>query len=303
MKKVSPRVFKAAVPFAVLFAVFCALAFFPRGKKTDAAEQRIVSVWNVDTFEGGKGSRTAFLARAARLAEKKNENVFYYVTSYSAEGFFAAAERGELPDALSFGIGLGEIAGLCLPLGRAFAGGETADGCLAYPWCGGGYVLYSKDNNFSDGGRTAISSGGENLPDVAAALAGIKGERVPSTEAYTGFLSGKYRYLLGTQRDRCRFAARGTAVCERPLGAYCDLYQYFAVLSREKRDDCLALLGALLSEEVQGALSDIGMESTEGRGGTWTANVFTPAEALREIEERAEGGELAKFPEKYLKTV
>ena len=57
-------------------------------------------IWNVDTFEGGKGSRTAFLRRAAALAEQKQHGVLYNVTSYTEEGVREAFARGETPDIL-----------------------------------------------------------------------------------------------------------------------------------------------------------------------------------------------------------
>lgn len=287
----------------LIFALIFALIFYPREQPAEASERRVITVWNVDTFEGGKGSRTAFLGRAARLAEKDREGVYYFVTSYSAAGAARAMERGEVPDLLSFGVGMGDISAECRPLGCDFAGGETARGCLAVPWCGGGYVLFSLDASFSEEGKTAVSVGGSNLAAVAAALAGIHGEELPSQDAYTAFLAGKYRYLLGTQRDRCRFAARGVTVYEKPLGGYCDLYQYIAVLSDDKSGDCAAFLGALFSEEIQGALGDIGMEKVEAPKGTLTVNVFTPPAALAEIAAAARSGADAKFTENYLKTI
>ena len=50
-----------AVPFLLLAAVVLAVALFPRQSAAEGESVRIVRVWNVDTFEGGKGSRTAFL--------------------------------------------------------------------------------------------------------------------------------------------------------------------------------------------------------------------------------------------------
>ncbi len=298
------RAARLALPFALIFAVFCALIFFPQsGTSPEAAEKRVVRVWNVDTFEGGKGSRTAFLARAARLAEQTRGNVYYYVTSYSAEGFRDAAERGELPDVLSFGVGLGDISALCCPISSDFAGGETAKGYLAAAWCAGGYALFSLTEDFDEAGEVAISSGGSNLPAVCAALEGIEGTELPAGEAYTAFLGGKYRYLLGTQRDRQRFLTRGVTVYEKPLEKYCDLYQAVAVLSRDEKGDCAALLAALFSEEIQGALSSIGMGRASECPAEWTVSVFTPPSALSETAEYARRGEVAKFPDKFLKKV
>ena len=91
-------------------------------------------------FEGGKGSRTAFLKSVAR--ELKGE-AYYLVTSYTLEGALSAFAEGDAPDVLSFGVGLSEFAERLLPLPYSFAGGELGGKTLAYPWCMGGYYLFS----------------------------------------------------------------------------------------------------------------------------------------------------------------
>ncbi len=290
--------------FALAAASFLAVCLIPAEKGEDEAEKRVIRVWNVDTFEGGKGSRTAFLKAAARRAEKGREGVYYLVSSYTAEGAEEAFRAGDAPDAISFGIGLSVFAERSLPLPHSFSGGEIGGETRAYPWCRGGYFLFSPDEDFEREGRTAISSGGSNLPEVAASLSGISGEALPALSAYTAFLGGKFRYLLGTQRDLCRFRARGVSVCARPLSAYCDLYQYYSVLSAERREDCLALLEELLSERTQAELEEIGMYSVRppGEEGMLTAGVFLSAEALGQLR-LAAGESGGKNLGNYLKTV
>lgn len=281
------------LPFALLLAA-AVIVFLPQ--TAEKAEARtVVRVWNIDTFEGGKGSRTAFLKSVAR--ELKGE-AYYLVTSYTLEGALSAFAEGDAPDVLSFGVGLSEFAERLLPLKREFAGGELGGKTLAYPWCMGGYYLFSL-TDFEGEGRTVLSVGGENLPAVAARLEGISGEETESVAAYTGFLSGKYRYLLGTQRDVCRFQARGVSVQARPLTKYCDLYQYIGILSSEKRDASLAFVEALLSPEVQGRLSQIGMFPLENNAER-TVSVFSSREALGRLAAAAREGDV---PEKYLKSI
>ena len=281
------------LPFLLLLAA-AVIVFVPQ--KSEKAEARtVVRVWNIDTFEGGKGSRTAFLKSVAR--ELKGE-AYYLVTSYTLEGALSAFAEGDAPDVLSFGVGLSEFAERLLPLKREFAGGELGGKTLAYPWCMGGYYLFSL-TDFEGEGRTVLSVGGENLPAVAARLEGISGEETESVAAYTGFLSGKYRYLLGTQRDVCRFQARGVSVQARPLTKYCDLYQYIGILSSEKRDASLAFVEALLSPEVQGRLSQIGMFPLENNAER-TVSVFSSREALGRLAAAAREGDV---PEKYLKSI
>lgn len=287
------RILWHGLPFLLLLAA-AVIVFVPQ-KSKEAEARTVVRVWNIDTFEGGKGSRTAFLKSVAR--ELQGE-AYYLVTSYTLEGALTAFAEGEAPDVLSFGVGLSEFAERLLPLSYFFAGGELGGKTLAYPWCMGGYYLFSL-TDFEGEGRTALSVGGENLPAVAARLEGIAGEETESVAAYTGFLSGKYRYLLGTQRDVCRFQARGAIVQARPLTKYCDLYQYIGILSAEKRDVSLAFVEALLSPEVQGRLSQIGMFPLENKAER-TVSVFSSREALGRLAAAAREGDV---PEKYLKSI
>ena len=293
-----------ALPFVLCVVSILLAAFLPRGRKEVQAEgKQVVTVWNVDTFEGGRGSRTSFLKKIARKAEKRLKNVYFLVSSYTIEGAEAALKEGITPDALSFGVGLSDFAEISLPLDYSFAGGQTEAGCLAYPWCRGEYALFSLTENFEEAGSVAVSRGGSNLACVAAAFAGLKGEEVDALAAYTNFLSGKYRYLLGTQRDACRFEARGVQVYQKKLPEYCDLYQYFSVLSAEKRELCFALLDELLSAETQSALAEIGMKPVENRTEGRTVSVFSSAETLEALCSLARRGEDVKNLDKFLKSI
>ncbi len=284
------------IPFFVIAAILVCLLFFPE-TRSEAAEKRIVEVWNVDTFEGGKGSRTSFLAKAARRIE--GEGVYYYVLSYTAEGARAALSEGKKPDMLSFGVGLWEFAEECKPLPYSFSGGSIGGHCLAVPWCAGKYVLFSLGEEFGEEGEVAVSCGGSNLSVLSAAFGGVKGKELPSDAAYIGFLNGDYRYLLGTQRDICRFQSRGVTVYTRDLDEYNDLFQYIAILSEEKREDCMRLVEELLSGRTQELLSGIGMETPKEP--VRTVSVFASSAALSEVSDLARAGEDLKKIEKYLK--
>ncbi len=301
-----PKLLIRILPFFLIAVAALTVLLYP-DNASKSIQQRVVRVWNVDTFEGGKGSRTEFLKKIAKKSEKTNSGVYYLVSSYTLEGAKQAFREGVYPDLLSFGIGLSDFAELCLPLSFYFSGGETESGCLAYPWCRGGYALFSLDEQFDEEGLTAISCGGKNLPQIAAKLSQISGKEVESLAAYTGFLNGKYRYLLGTQRDLCRFAARKKTVYYQSLSSYCDLYQYISVLSAEKREDCSAFLQTLFSDEVQDSLSEIGMFPIDGQDNfivetEKTISVFSSDETLKSLSEQAQGSEI-KSLDKYLKNI
>lgn len=290
-----------ALPFLLSAVLVLTSVFYPAEEAEGESELRVVRVWNVDTFEGGKGSRTSFLKAAARRTEEARKGVYYLVVSYTLEGAEEAFRRGEAPDALSFGVGLSAFAERALPLRGKFAGGELGGETRALPWCAGGYALFSLDG-FEGEGKTAISCGGENLAEIAAAVAGIAGDPLPSGTAYARFLAGEYRFLLGTQRDLCRFRARGVEAEVRPLSGFCDLFQYFSVLSAEKGEDCVALLDELLSPRTQEKLGEIGMYPPAGGElgrAERTVGVFCSRRALASL--RAEP--TSKNLEKFLKTV
>ena len=296
---------KKALPFALIFAMVMTVAFYPHsaGKSEGDEVKRVVRVWNVDTFEGGKGSRTSFLKRAAAKVEKANKHVYYLITSYTAEGIEHAFAQGEKPDILSFGIGVSVYLESSLPLPYSFSGGETESGCYAYPWCRGQYYLFSMTDNFEEEGATAISAGGENLVEVAAVLESLSGERIDSLSAYVAFLNGRYRYLLGTQRDVCRFISRGVNVYQKPLNEFCDLYQYISVLSSDKGEDCFAFVEELLSDRTQKELESIGMLPVKSGEAMRTISAFTDGDALDLLRGAAMGGEPVKNLDKFLKNI
>lgn len=291
------------LPF-ILVAVILALTFFLPQTGTETPQKRIIRIWNVDTFEGGKGSRSSFLKTVARDVQKRDKNVYYLVTSYTAEGATEAYRNGDCPDLLSFGVGLGEFAERSLSLNERFAGGMFGGEPIAYPWCRGSYFLFSLTDNFGEEGKTAISCGGQNLACLAAMEEGIVGTEAESVAAYTGFLKGEYRYLLGTQRDVCRFAARGVEVYQKPLTAYCDLYQYISILSAEHMEDCRVFLNRLLSFG-QERLSEIGMYAladSDPPNAQRTISVFSSRDALERLRTAVKEGE-TKIIEKNLKSI
>lgn len=303
--KVLYKKLKTSLPFALIIVVLLTLILYPN-KKTDSQGEeikKVVRVWNVDTFEGGKGSRTNFLKRAAAKVEKENSELYYLISSYTVEGVSRAFREGQRPDVLSFGIGVSEYLESALPLPYSFAGGEAEGSCYAYPWCRGEYYLFSLTDDFEEDGETAISAGGENLVEVAAALNYLTGERIDSLSAYVAFLNGQFRYLLGTQRDKCRFASRGIEVYEKRLDEFCDLYQYISILSAEKHEECLLFVETLLSDEVQGELDGIGMLSVNSGETVRTVSAFSDEESLKSIRIAAGGAEPLKNLDKFLKNI
>lgn len=270
---------RARVPvLCVLLAavvLLCAVAAYPAlcGRETaeNASYSGILRVWQIDSFEGGTGSRAAFLTACARSFESENQGVKLLVTYHTAESAANAAAGGEYPDILSFGTGTDFAADAALPQAwEKFAAGLLGGEACAVPWCRGQYFLFTVEGDFSDvsGGNTVISQGKGANPAAAAYAEGLTGEYtvLDSLAAYTAFLRGEYVYMLGSQRDVYRFAARDVAVRAQPMTGFCDLWQYAAVCTREedRADAALGFVRYLLSEEVQSSLWRIGMLSVSG---------------------------------------
>ena len=246
------KIFRRIAWWGLLFALSAYSAFFAvpalLGKNAKAETSPIViSVWHVDTFEGGKGSRANFLKKVASRFEKTQNNVTVLVSAMTKAGVEAAFAESRFPDALSYGVGVS----------------VNAEECVC--WCEGRYALYSLTNDFQAASKdnTVLSVGGDNFSIAAAFWCGLSGELVAkdATTAYVEFLGGKYAYLLGTQRDASRLETRGVSAYCQPIAEFSDLQQYLSVFDGENKKMANAFVGYLLQEESQKLLTEIGMFS------------------------------------------
>jgi len=216
-----------------------------------------IELWHIDTFEGGTGSRAAFLNRISKQYEKNN-NVCVTVktqTVESASGFFA---EGIYPDLLSYGNGV------ALPYEMLVKIYDKKPYEYAVPWCMGGYVrIVRKGINAT---KTILSVQENALSRIAAGYADVDLSGVtetPSNLAIYEFYKNKEAALIGTQRDLYRLENKGIDIEVTPLTAFNDLYQYVSVLSAtdERAKAASMFAGYLLSEGVQAKLGGIGMRS------------------------------------------
>ncbi len=216
----------AAVCLVVCAAVAVAVAaMYPRGKTTQAQRPRIMlTLWQIDSFEGGKGSRADYLNG---VGKQYSEIYGDYVTvvSLSADAARKNIEREVVPDMISYGAG-------AYGLESRF----TANPAYTQ-WCRGGYCFFTLDGDFSDisTSNTVINAGKDNLVDCAAVLCGVRGAQKQSpTAAYLSLLNGEFKYLLGTQRDFYRLSARQAQFSLLPVTQFNDLYQNISVTAEDK---------------------------------------------------------------------
>ena len=272
--------------FSILFTIFIG------GKKiadgyTFEKEQNykgVIKIWQIDSFEGGKGSRKQFLLSVARGFEQQNQGVLVMVISHTQESAEQAITQGEIPDIISFGLGVELPSPMQLHLKNSSLGGLVGDKSYAVSWCRGGYYLISNPNlvgenskeNTSKNEQTQnkekiekiiVSKSEYTQPLVALALEGVNAKNVecyPPLDAYVKFVSGKEKYFLGTQRDIVRLTNRGFNYSATPLKNFNDLYQYACVTATDenKKVYANAFLEYLLTEKVQKRLTEIGMFSS-----------------------------------------
>ncbi len=267
--------------FCGAFIICCSLftIFFGRYKiavggvdTSPESYKGVITVWQIDSFEGGVGSRKQFLLNVARQFEKQNKGVLVMVINQTPEGVLSAYENGEMPDLISYGTGV-EVRGYGqIFVDKSVAGGMVGDGCYATAWCRGGYLLISNPSLTT--GKTdekkmeelLVSQGEYTQPLTALALEGYTADEVEVFEpmtAYIKFTTGKVKYFLATQRDVSRLINRGMEFSAQPLNRYNDLYQYISVTSEkpQKRFYAEQFVNYLISDKVQKTLSSIGMYS------------------------------------------
>ena len=306
-----------AAVLTVAIVVFVPLFAFPESVKGEEKPIKseeykfVLTLWNVDVFEGGTGSRTDFLV--ARANERTDDGIIILVKSHTPDSVKKSIENGEIPDMVSFGVGAEAVRLLCRELPSSdFKGGETGGKIYAVPWCLGGYYLITKqaDNRLIEGlnaknktlDAVIVSQNSYNLPVLSLKTSGVtatSAEYLSPMDAYLKFVKTDGNVLLGTQRDLRRLEKRGVAFAAYPLTGFSDLCQYIAVTTKsdEKYRACLDFLRYITGEKVQDKVWKIGMMRADGKAddkgefygydfaeNKYTISPFSSAEGVEEAK-------------------
>lgn len=215
----------------IIALIFIAVPILAAAKSAQAVEEteemQVLTLWQIDGFEGGKGSRAQYLSdKAAKLFKKHNK--YLNVIPLSADAAQENIKRGELPDMISYA-----------PTFNAHLQYINIRDYAYKTWCYGSYCLLclGENANFDEANasNTVVNAGKDNLASVAAVASGIGGavSEMP-TNAYLQLLNGKYKYLLGTQRDIFRLKTRGETFSVKQITAFNDLYQNISIIARDK---------------------------------------------------------------------
>ena len=208
---------------AFIFVMALVLGVCSAGGTSENQEHmRVLTVWQIDGFEGGKGSRAQYLQDKGEECFK-GTSVYVKVVSVSSDAARKNLSAGVLPDIISYPAG--------------FYGLESyiPEDYSEKTWCRGGYCLITLGENadFSDAraSNTVVNAGKDNLAKVAALSEGFGGAAEESSvSAYLELIKGEYKYLLGTQRDIYRLTTRGETFSVKALTTFNDLYQNIGVL-------------------------------------------------------------------------
>ena len=115
--------------------------------KENGHDNFVLSLWQVDTFEGGKGSRKQFLNKIALDFERKNQGVFIMAVDMTIDGVQEKFNKNEFPDLISYGVGVDLSNAKIIDTDNSVKGGLINGNTFASAWCKGGYFLI-KNNSF-----------------------------------------------------------------------------------------------------------------------------------------------------------
>ena len=252
----------------------------------------VITLWHIDTFEGGTGSRAAWLKEICAGFERKNNGVYIAVEAVSAEKAKKLILSGQRsPDMLSFGSGLEINRELFEKLDITGTSDIAPDARCdeAVPWCMGAYVMIGEGDKSRWGidgksitGKKAqktVYSVGFSSFDGHNSLKGLFENCNHAFNSETGLveysskeLFERYNYsfsvnsMLGSQRDLYRLqslqnkqkAREGTVTY---LG-YTDLFQYVGMLkcdNEKKLKTMNDFVDYILEPKQQNRLSSVGM--------------------------------------------
>ena len=207
--------------------------------------QGIVELWNVETFEGGVGSREGWLINKSAKFEKVHTGLFVHVTTLTVDQLNDKLAKGENFDLITFSRGVGvtvkdKLAPITESMGfvkdNFLVSGQVGGGQYAVPLYSGAYCLFARAEQLSADQlvasaltKTFTRKIGKNTvelqplvtgftpynsPLTALALSGGKGaanvsEEVTQYQAYEQFVGNRTAVtLLGTQRDMYRLSQR-----------------------------------------------------------------------------------------------
>lgn len=248
-KRLSKIIFAAIAVVAIAaLALMWALPNLPKKPQTipNASYKGVIELWNVETFEGGSGSRSSWLTGRSAKFEQQNTGLFVHVTTLTEQEARQKLVDGQSFDIVCFGRGIGDAVKQYLaPLDvqtrdvneNMLLAGQFDGKQYAVPLYAGAYCLFARESQLASAdllskaltqtytrkiGKNTVELSplvcgftSANSPLTALAMSGGQGdatkisEDVTQYQAYEQFVSNKTAVsLLGTQRDLYRLTQR-----------------------------------------------------------------------------------------------
>ncbi len=227
MKKLS-----TIVLCVLCIAVLLAAIFLPSTKTVEGKrEKQILTVWQIDMFEGGIGSRATYIKNVASSFEKKN-NVLIMVETKQASDAEELLAKNIAPDIISFSSGLSGVLERAKSLEKDGFGGELNGKTYAKCWCFGGYVKIKRKG--TNPTQIILSKNKYKNIELACLYNNVditSAKEFEPKRAFEEFMTNSDAMLIGTQRDIYRLRNKIENYEIEPLELFTDLVQYVSVLS------------------------------------------------------------------------
>lgn len=257
-----------ALIFCIFFTIFVGVKKIDTESKlkTPSTYKGIITLWHIDGFEGGVGSRKQFLLKVAREFEKSHKGVLIMVINHTFTSAEENFQKGIYPDLISFSNGV-EINGLHkISVKRNIKPTKIGEKSYATAWCCGGYFLIKNNDVKEDEPSIIVSQAEYTQPLMALYFQGLEFDNIEvynPMDAYIKFVQGKNTYFLGTQRDIVRLNNRAFEYESTPLNEYNDLYQYIGLTcsDNQKIDYANSFIEFLVSDKTQKQLNKLCMYS------------------------------------------
>lgn len=250
-------------------------------ENTQNSKSVILTVWHIDTFEGGRGSRYNFLREEAVNFAKINKGVYVLISNHTVLSAKKLLEKGSVPDLLSYGFCGIDLSGIAKEINfKSTSEGNVGNKQYAVSYLKGGYFVIKKG---SGNGKLILSKGEYNTPEIACLFSNERSENLvikAPLDAYSFFLNQKDATLIGTQRDVNRLLSRNAEFTATPIEEYSDLFQYFSLTSKDLNKEFYSkrFISHMLSEKVQSKISSLGMLSVN------KTNLYDNGEIMHELE-------------------
>lgn len=263
--------------FKVILCLLCAsvlvlVPFVRIGKNSKIQDKKqykaILQIWNIDSFEGGIGSRTSFLRRVCLKFSSEHKEVLCLVENHTVKSANDLLKKGKIPDLISSGIcGIESYKYLSeIKINSNSDGGIINGSRYFVAWCKGGYFeIKRKGVKISE---SVVKCENWNSSATAILLNHETYENLVFMDkdtAFNYFLSKENVRLIGTQRDVIKIKNKNLDCEITPLTKYNDLYQYISLTSQNslKKYYSELFINFLLSKKIQEKLVEINLISNK----------------------------------------